>query len=191
MTTLPISPFSGRHLRLLGIEASAVVLNLLYTILYIQGNDHCFYFALTGSALFVYLCYVKRIFAESFLQLFYVAFAIYGLAQISPNWTAASWSLQEHITAIVIATASMLIIGFVLKKKSNAALPYLDAFTTTFSILATWIMVNFVHENWLYWMVIDSVSIYLYLKRKLYIGALLFVVYLTLAIAGYFHLSWP
>ena len=40
-------------------------------------------------------------------------------------------------------------------------------------------------ENWLYWLVIDSVSIYLYLDRGLYLTALLFVAYLIIAVFGY------
>ena len=43
-------------------------------------------------------------------------------------------------------------------------------------------------ENWLYWLVIDSVSIYLYLDRELYLTALLFAVYLVIALFGY--LRW-
>ena len=43
-------------------------------------------------------------------------------------------------------------------------------------------------ENWLYWFVIDGVSIYLYVNRELYLTALLFTGYLVLIVIGY--LSW-
>jgi len=42
----------------------------------------------------------------------------------------------------------------------------------------------------LYWIIIDFVSIYLYAKRGMYFGALLFVIYLLLAINGYWNLGW-
>jgi nicotinamide mononucleotide transporter len=40
-------------------------------------------------------------------------------------------------------------------------------------------------ENWLYWVVIDSASIYLYLDRELYLTALLFLAYIVIAVFGY------
>ena len=40
-------------------------------------------------------------------------------------------------------------------------------------------------ENWLYWLLIDSVSIYLYLDRELYLTALLFAAYLVIVLFGY------
>jgi nicotinamide mononucleotide transporter len=48
-------------------------------------------------------------------------------------------------------------------------------------------MINLVHENWLYWIVIDTVSIYLYAKRGLKLGSVLFALYLLLALDGYFE----
>ena len=45
--------------------------------------------------------------------------------------------------------------------------------------------------NWLYWMVIDAVSIYLYAKRGMPWGALLFLVYTLMAVDGWFEgISW-
>ena len=40
-------------------------------------------------------------------------------------------------------------------------------------------------ENWLYWVVIDAVSIYLYLDRGLYQTAGLYGLYIVLAVAGF------
>ena len=40
-------------------------------------------------------------------------------------------------------------------------------------------------ENWLYWLVIDSASIYLYLERGLTLTAGLFAVYLIIVVFGY------
>ena len=80
-----------------------------------------------------------------------------------------------------------MILSFLfLKKYSKAKMPLEDSFTTVFSIIATLVMVNYVHENYLYWMVIDAVSVHLYWKRELYFGSLLYVVYTALVTAGYF-----
>jgi nicotinamide mononucleotide transporter len=40
-------------------------------------------------------------------------------------------------------------------------------------------------ENWIYWFVIDTVSIYLYINRDLYFTAVLFAGYLVMIVIGY------
>ena len=70
-------------------------------------------------------------------------------------------------------------------------MPQLDAFTTVFSVVGTWWMTQGDPANWLYWMVIDAVSIYLYAKRGMPWGALLFALYTLLAVDGWFAgISW-
>lgn len=172
------------------LEAFAVIFNLLYTYLYIKESMWCWGFAFLGSALFVFLCWKKKLLAETALQVFYIAFAVYGFLQLDAQWIEQSWGLAQHLIAIVGGTLMVFIVNHFLKKHSDARMPLVDSFTTVFSLIATWIMVNYIHENWLYWMVVDTVAIYLYASRKMYFGAFLFIVYLFLAINGYWELNW-
>jgi nicotinamide mononucleotide transporter len=139
-----------------------------------------------GSLCFAVLCYYKKIFAESGLQLFYMVMAIYGFINMGSEWRIEHYSWLYHISLLFMAGAGAFALARLLKTQTQSQLPALDSFTTVFSIGATWLMVNFVHENWLYWIVIDVVSIYLYLKRGMALGALLFVFYTLMAIDGYF-----
>lgn len=169
------------------IEVLSVVFSLIYTWTYIQGHSWCFIFGGLGALGFVYLCWLKRIYAESALQLFYVGFAIYGYLNTSDEWLVLHHSWLDNMPYLLTSILGTALLGFGLKRFTNAAAPYLDAFTTVFSLVATVLMVNFIHENWLYWMVIDAVSALLYLKRKLYFGAVLFVLYFFLAIYGFIN----
>ncbi|MGK0293590.1 MAG: nicotinamide mononucleotide transporter, partial [Porticoccaceae bacterium] len=63
--------------------------------------------------------------------------------------------------------------------------PYLDSFTTWASVLTTVMVARKVLENWLYWIVINSVSIYLYIDRDLDQTAAMFTLYLVLSVLGY------
>jgi len=40
-------------------------------------------------------------------------------------------------------------------------------------------------ENWIYWFVIDSISIYIFLSRDLYLTSFLFFTYLFIIVLGY------
>jgi len=65
-------------------------------------------------------------------------------------------------------------------------LPYLDSFTTWASVVTTFMVARKILENWFYWLVIDSVSIYLYFDRELYFTSLLFAIYIVIIFFGWF-----
>ncbi len=172
-------------------EAAAVILSLAYTWGYLQGwTPWCFIPAAVGAALLMWLCWRKHILAEAALQGFYVAMAAYGAwaSAGAQDWTPRQWSTETHLIAIVVATAATLLVARWLQKHTRSALPTVDAFTTVFSVLATWLMVRNHHANWAYWIAIDAVAIYLYAKRGLPMGAALYAIYLAMAIVGWF--SW-
>ncbi len=168
------------------LEALAVVFGASYTILITYGYIWCWPAAIVSSGIFVYLCYTKRIYAETVLHLFYVAIAIYGWL----TWGAATedgyknWPWQNHLAAIGVGIASCFVVAWVLRKYTNAFWPGVDTFTTVFSIVATFMMVWAITDNWYYWIVIDAVSIFLYAGRRMYLTALLFLVYTILSING-------
>jgi nicotinamide mononucleotide transporter len=71
---------------------------------------------------------------------------------------------------------------------TNASFAYLDTFTTVFAVFATYLVTQKVLENWLYWVVIDFVSIYLYIEKGLMPTVVLFIFYVI--IAGYGFIKW-
>ena len=171
------------------LEALAVVFSLAYTWMYLKGElPEGYIFAGLGAGLFALLCWKRKIYAESALQFFYIGMAFYGYNLISEGGTSADQvTLTTHALWLSTATMGTVLLGLFLKRSTDAAMPFLDAFTTIFSLVATWLMIHLVHDNWLYWIVIDTVSIYLYAKRGLKLSSVLFALYLLLAIDGYFE----
>lgn len=172
------------------LEMGAVVLSLGYTFLYLKANVWCFLLGFLGAAIFLYLCFRKKIYADAALQIFYMAMAIYGWATMGATWEVAHKSSEYHVVLILISAILSVAFGYFLKKKTDAQRPYLDSAIAVYAVAATWLMVNFVPENWLYFIIINAASIVLYSLRGLYFGALMFVVYLLMSIDGYFELGW-
>ena len=73
---------------------------------------------------------------------------------------------------------------------TDAALPFFDALTTWGAVVATYMVAKKLIENWIYWFVIDFISVFLFLSRDLFLTALLFVGYLVIIIFGYIHSTW-
>lgn len=167
------------------IEVAAVTFSVAYTWMYLKGYlPWAFIPAALGAGLFAYICWNKKIYAESALQAFYIGLAGLGIIGYGNDFQISG---LFHLILLSGAAIGTVVLGVILKKTTDAMLPFLDAFTTAFSLVATWLMINMIHENWLYWIVIDTVSIYLYAKRGLKLSSVLFLLYLLLALDGYFE----
>ncbi len=65
--------------------------------------------------------------------------------------------------------------------------PIADAFITAASLTAQYLLAKRYYENWGYWIVVDVLSIPLYVIRDLPVLAVLYVVFLAMAIAGFYQ----
>ncbi|MEM8561898.1 MAG: nicotinamide riboside transporter PnuC [Pseudomonadota bacterium] len=174
-----------------GWEIAAVLLGIIYLILAVRESLWCWYAAFISTAIFLVLFWNVNLLMESGLQVYYLVMAVYGWWQWQYGSTEkaelhiSSWSRRHHLLAVSLVVLASAGSGALLTQYTNAALPYMDSFTTWGSILTTWMVARKILENWLYWLVIDSVSIYLYLDRELYLTAALFAVYLVIVVFGY------
>jgi nicotinamide mononucleotide transporter len=172
-------------------ELAAVLLGIAYLLLAMRESLWCWYAAFVSTAIFLWLFWRVGLLMESALQVYYLGMAVYGWWHwrhgTGPDHTLpiSRWSGRQHAAAVAAVVAASLVSGALLASYSSAALPYLDSFTTWGSILTTWMVARKILENWLYWLVIDSVSIYLYLDRALYLTALLFAAYVVIVLFGY------
>lgn len=173
------------------IETIAVILSVLYVILATKQNIWCWAAAGISVALYIYICFSAELFPETGLQVFYLIMAFYGYY----NWTKkeqdlqiTQWSAGKHLTLIITGAIITFLMGFYFTTYTSAKMPIADSFTTVFSVIATYMIAKKVLSNWLYWIVIDAVSIYLYFSRDLHLTSLLFIAYTIIAVFGYF--SW-
>ena len=107
---------------------------------------------------------------------------------LSRPMNSSTWQKKQHIIALLLIGLGTAATGYYLQNGTEARLPYLDSFTTWSSVVTTYMVAKKILENWIYWLVIDSVSIYLYLDRELYFTALLFSIYIIIIFFGWF--SW-
>lgn len=172
-------------------EWLGVLSGIFYVILISYKKISAWIFAFISSAIYVYLCFYSNLFLESGLQLFYVVMAIFGWFKwkkdnIENENQIIRWNIRIHSINILISGSLTLIIGYIFDKYTAQANPYTDAFSTIFSLIATFMVAKKVLENWIYWIIIDTVCIYLFASRGLYLTSLLFLMYTIIAFFGYF-----
>ena len=173
-------------------EAAAVLLALAYLVLAIRRSLWCWLCALLSSAIYIVLMADSGLVMNTLLQIYYLVMAGYGYWQWRRGVTTSgellivSWTARHHalaITAVLLITAVNAWLLPLLMAQARS--PWLDAFVTWGSVLTTWMVARRVIENWLYWIVIDSVAAYLYYTRGLAATAVLFIVYVGMVIHGY------
>lgn len=172
------------------IEIIAVFFSLAYVILAAKENSWCWLCAAISVTLYIYICYTAKLYPETGLQVFYLFMAGYGYWQWNKpkkEMAIQQWSNSKHLGILAVGSLLTYALGYYFNNYTDAAMPFIDSFTTVFSLFATYMVTKKVLENWLYWILIDIVSIYLYFSRDLQLTAGLFAVYVVIAAFGYFQ----
>ena len=131
------------------------------------------------------------LYMEAYLQIFYVFMGLYGWSQWRVDASSTShlvintWSKSRHFSAIFLILSLSFISALLLKSFSDAVLPFFDALVTWGAVVATYMVAKKLLENRIYWLVIDSISILLFISRDLWPTAFLFGVYLVIITFGY------
>lgn len=168
------------------LEIIAVVLGLLYLVLISFSQRIAWVFGIISSAIYVYLSFVGVLYLQAGLQFAYVVLGVFGYV----NWgkTAETklktWSLRKHLLVGIPTLILALTLGFVFSK-TNQKLPFLDAFITAFAILATYLTTQSILENWLYWIVLNLLSMYLWAEQGMNFTVGLFFINTLMAIFGF------
>ena len=173
-------------------EFAAVIFAIAYLLLAVRENILCWIFAFISTAIYTVLFWDVSLLMESALNVYYMAMAVYGYQQ----WTRGggngaselairAMTARQHAAVIALIVVLTLVSGYLLGAYSAAAWPFVDSFTTWASVITTYLVARKYLENWLYWLVIDSVSVPLYIDRGLNLTALLFIAYIVIAVFGY------
>jgi nicotinamide mononucleotide transporter len=185
------------------VEATAAGLALAYLVFAARQSLWCWPCAFVSTAIYFVLFLERQLYQQSLLQIFYLGMAVYGFVHwrhargapairdknpSSVELRVTSWPRRRHLQAASGVFALTCLTGWLEARYTAAPMPYLDAFTTWGSVVTTWMVARKVLENWLYWLVVDGVLVYVYFRSGLPATTVLFVIYLAIVIAGY--LSW-
>lgn len=174
------------------LEGLGVLTGIMYVLLAAKKHISCWAFAIISTSIYIYLCYASKLFIESGLQMFYLFMGIYGWIRWNKDKTKnlpiQRWKIEYHIINILISGIVTLLLGFLMELYTNQQSPYLDSFTTVYSLAATFMVTQRVLGNWIYWIVIDLGLALLYSSRNLYLTGVQYFIFAI--IAGFAFYSW-
>jgi len=172
-------------------EILAVVFGIVSV--YLSTREHIWSWptALVNVALYFVVFFEAKLYADMGLQVVYFALSLYGWYE----WLYGGENRTElHVSRttralgvrlVIIGIASAALLGTVLARFTDAALPYLDSATTSTSLVAQWMMTRKILENWAVWAVVDVVYVGMFIYKRLYLTAGLYTVFFVLAVMGF------
>ncbi len=170
------------------IEWVAAFLSLGYLILLSKQRVEAWALGILSSAIYVYLCYSFKLYAETGLYFFYVLIGFYGWYNWKRNSNDSLKVNQRtvffHLTWIIGLFILGIGLGRTLDKFTDAVFPYIDSLTTVFGIFASWLEAKKILEGWYYWIILNAAAIGIYYLRGLEVTAGLMIIYTIMSFVG-------
>jgi nicotinamide mononucleotide transporter len=159
-------------------EILAALAGVAYVILAARRDRLCWTVGAISAACIAVVSAMSALPMQAALNVFYVGMSAFGWW----SWTSSAsqgevpvrtWPYAWHIGAVLLVLALSFSSARWLARETDAAWPLLDSLTTWFSLAATWLQARAILENWLYWIAIDCVLVFLFYARgKLWLAAL-------------------
>ncbi|MXW73313.1 MAG: nicotinamide mononucleotide transporter [Chromatiales bacterium] len=171
------------------LEIVGVALGFVYVTLAIRRHISCWLASYIASGLFVVVFLDAGLIFQPWLQVFYMVMAVYGYRKwrrgAKNPATLGYWGWRNNLIAVAALLAVSIPIAIFGAQYSESSLFFIDVVTALAAPLATFMQARKYIGNWIWWMVLDSIYVALYLERGLYFTAVLFASYLVLAWVGY------
>lgn len=174
------------------IEVLGVAFSVIYLLFSIRQNILLWPTGMISAVLYMVVFFQAKFYADMGLNAYYFLISIYG-------WIVWHKGKEKggKVTAIIripgktawivtgLTALAFLVIGVILDRFTDSPIPYWDALTTALSFTATWMLARKMLEHWILWIVVDLISMALYLYRGLYPTMILFAIYTAMALIGY------
>ncbi len=174
------------------LEILGFVLSVIAVWLTARQHIWCWPIGIASVIVYAVVFIDVKLYSDAALQVIYIFLQAYGWT----IWlrTGPSPAVQRPVNRIPGASAALLLaagaaatgaVGYMMATRTDAALPYWDAGTTVFSLVAQWLMARKVLECWGLWIVVDVVYVGIYLAKNLRLTALLYGIFIALAWYGW------
>lgn len=184
--TLVLAGFTTTPLELIGF-----ILSLATVVLNIRRNHWAWLFAIVASATYGLVFFDARLYGDAGLQAVFIAASVWGwylwlrpqaatgrtLPVTTLDRTGWAWSLVGWALAFVALAAF-------LHAYTDTDVPRMDGFLTAGSLLGQVLTARKKVESWHTWIVVDVLYVGLYLYKGLHLTALLYAVFVVLAVLG-------
>lgn len=173
------------------LEGTAVVFGLVSVWLSTRENILSWPTAIVNVGLYAVLFYREKLYADMGLQVIYLMLSVYGWYEWKfggagrTELPVSRTTTRQVQVLLPLGLLGAALLGALLDRSTDAALPWVDSAAAVTSLCAQWMMTRKLLENWLVWIAVDVVYVAMFLYKSLYLTAGLYAVFLCLAVSGY------
>lgn len=182
--------FLNQLLQTSALEWLGTITGFLCVYLAAKQNILNWPISIISVAAYALLFYDYHLFGDAVLQLYFLATAVYGWYYWTKNKEEhqkpiASLDKKGYFLAIGAVIILSVVLGLFLDHFTPSDVPYIDGTCTAMSFVAQIMMTRKILQNWTLWILVDSIYVPLYLYKELALTAILYLLFLAIAVMGY------
>ncbi len=178
------------------LDITTTILGLIYIILEYRASILLWLVGIIMPALDIVLYYTHGLYGDAAMAVYYTLAAIYGWIvwkfghkhqqKEGEELPITHMPKRLYPATILFFVVAWVVTWFVLSHYTNSNVPVLDGFTNALSFVGLWALARKYLEQWLFWILVDAVSCYLYVIKGIPFKASLYGLYVVIAVLGYF-----
>ena len=178
------------------LDITTTVLGLIYIWLEYRASIALWIVGVVMPALDIILYWSHGLYGDAGLAAYYTLAAFYGYMvwkfgkkrgqTDKQQLPITHFPLRLVVPVLAFFLAAWGLTYYVLITWTNSTVPVLDSFTNALSIVGLWTLARKYLEQWLFWMVVDLISCVLYVQKGIPFKALLYGLYVVIAVMGWF-----
>ena len=140
----------------------------------------------------LYIFFTAKLYADFALHVFFLFMSFYGWyywlqgnSTFDSELPVSRESKKVLAYSIIICVLAIILASNLFTMYTDAELPYWDNTTSILSVLAIWLQSRKKIESWVFWLIIDILSVGIYFYKDLYLYSLLYSIYVAMAFFGY------
>lgn len=172
------------------IELAAAIISALAVWLTVKRKPLCWPIGLASVIIYAWVFIDAKLYSDALLQGIFGIMIVYGwvrwmqhldtggrvrIARLSRPWAGF------HLALGVVGAVAL---GYAMQRWTDAALPWLDASLTSFSLVGQWWEARRHTAAWWMWIAVDTIYVGEYFYKNLDITAVLYIGFLAMAAAG-------
>ncbi|WP_432734947.1 nicotinamide riboside transporter PnuC [Maridesulfovibrio sp. FT414] len=186
--------FIAEFIRSMGIgEQISIVTGLIYIFLSVRQNSLCWPFGIISVGIWMVVVFQGRLYSDAILQFVYVVLGFYGWHQwLRGGINNKPLKVQKldrklGIRLFALGLVTFIPAGYIAEHYLQASYPWWDALTTVLSLIAQYLLARKYLENWILWIVADTMYIGIYYAKGWAGYSGLMAVYTAMAVLGFMH----
>ena len=178
------------------LDILTTILGLIYIWLEYRAHIALWVIGVIMPALDIVLYWQHGLYGDAGMACYYTFAALYGFyvwkfvktRKKKEPLPIIFMPRRQYLPTIVFFFVAWAAVYYVLITWTDSTVPLLDSFTNALSFVGLWALARKYVEQWVLWMVVDGVCTFLYIKKGIPFKAMLYGLYVVIAIAGY--LKW-